>query len=197
MADYKILGGTDPTTNVLGRITEGLGFPLRPVDESASGGTVTVQQEALLIAASFADQNPASTGVPIQVTFGPAQPNPVVDLAANGAITFAETDEYDVRVRLQIGRSSNPGVAELYGRALVNAVQVGNLVNARLDNQNVTTPNTFNFILSVNAGDVFTIELLRDTTGSNDGGILTSTSALWGVAPSAVITIARNVAITS
>jgi len=42
MSEYKIAGSTDPVTTEAGNLTEGIGFPLRPVDTGGAAGTSPV-----------------------------------------------------------------------------------------------------------------------------------------------------------
>ena len=196
MADFKLLGGTDPVTSELGSMSQGIGYPLRVVDESAAGGTVTVRTETELRAGSDVTQEPVAVDTPIQLSFGPAQVNPIVSVDALGNFTFGVTDEFQVRLRLQFGRTGNPGTALIFGRALVNGVQLGDPVFTTLDDADFSIPTTFEGVVPFTAGDVLTVEIYRDSTGSNYGGVFAAVSTLWTTSPSCLMTITRTTAVT-
>lgn len=196
----KILGGTDPATDILFTLTEGIGKPLRPVDNSSGGSqTITVQTETILIAVSTVTQQPGALNTPLQLTLGGAQANAVVDLSAAGAITFLEADEYQVYIRLNIGRQGSGSTAVMYSRALVNGVQYGSSVLSRIDSQNDVSPATFLFDITPNVNDVLTFEIMRSTQGTSAGGVFIGDPSLagWALASSVAVNISRNVAIAS
>lgn len=159
--------------------------------------TVTVAQERLLYAFSAVTQEPAAIGTNLQVIFGAAQAGPVVSLAANGAITFLVAGAYDIRLLLQFGRLGTSGIAEVFGRALMNGVQIGQIVHTKLNDAEFSIPCTFDFIVNVQANDVLTIQIRRGSGGTNAGGIFTATDAGWGNSPSARIIVARTIGIVT
>lgn len=199
MADFKILGGTDPATNVVGQMTQGLGFPLREVDETATGGSVTVQQEEILRATSDTTQEPTATDTPLQLAFGGAQTTGVIDVDAAGTFTFQEEDEFTLRLRLNFGRTGNPGNAIIFARALINGVQIGNPVHAILDDGNFSVPATFEGIISSSVGDVMTIEIMRSSSGADAGGVFAEAAPLpgWLSSPSCLCLFTRSVAVAT
>ena len=199
MSDFNLLGGTDPAGTTLGFVTEGIGYPLRQVVPSPSGGTVTVKFEQVLQAASFDTQQPSATNSPIQINFGPAQTTADITLDANGAVTFLTEDEYNIRLRLLFGRLGNPGNAEMFSRTLLNGVPLGGTVHTILDDSDDVIPATFEGVLDVVANDVLTFEFMRDANGTNAGGLYPASPSLagWADSPSALITINRAYALTT
>lgn len=196
----KILGGTDPATDILFTLTEGIGKPLRPVDNSSGGSqTITVQTETILSAASTVTQQPGALNTPLQLTLGGAQANAIVDLSAAGAITFLEADEYQVYIRLNIGRQGSGSTAVVYSRALVNGVQYGSTVLSRIDSENDVNPATFLFDITPNVNDVLTFQIMRSTQGTSAGGVFFGNPSVagWALASSVAVNISRNVAIAS
>lgn len=194
---FKILGGTDPVTQTLGQITQGLGFPLREVEPAVSGGAVTIRDEICLTAESFSVQEPATTGVALQVEFGAATATPQFDLAVDGTITALETDEYECAVTFVVGRSSPQGSAQIYVRALINGVQLGSSRHCILDDAAFEIPIEFNIQIDVQAGDLLTFEVIRDTDGADDGGLQPGLPDVpWSPSPSAFIQISRSLAVT-
>jgi hypothetical protein len=193
---FKILGGTDPVNQTLGVMTQGLGYPLRDVEPSASGGDVTVRDEICLNAESFNDQNPAGLGVELQVEFGAAQTTPTFDLAADGSMTCLETDEYEIALTFVVGRDQQGGDAQIYIRMLVNGVQLGSSRHAIIDTARIEIPIEFNIQPELDAGDIVTFEIIRDTDGADSGGLTAGNPAVnWNPSPSAFIQITRSLAV--
>lgn len=196
MADFKLLGGTDPATQPLGQMTQGLGFPLRDVDPATSGGQVVVVHEEVIRAASPLTQEPTAVDTPLQITFGDAQvTGKGVDVDANGVFTCTAEGDYAIRIRLQLGRTSNPTSSIMFSRFLVNGVQIAAPIFTQLADSNDQIPTSFEGVIPLTAGDEFTIEIHRSSAGANSGGVFAATSALWGVAPSAQIIVTKTVAI--
>ena len=81
--------------------------------------------------------------------------------------------------------------SNLFFRLLVNGVQAGDSVNAKLDNTNSDVPIQITTIADMEIGDVITAELVRDSGGGNSGQLVTLTPILggWASSPSAIIRI--------
>lgn len=154
--------------------------------------------ESQLIAFSVASsQQPVAQDVALKVEFGAAQgtiANPVmVDVA--GKVTFNEAGAYRVRTVLQYGRTGITSQADLFARALINGVQVGNSVGASVDTAGILIANSIESWLNVPAGAELEYEIVRDSSGTNAGGLFsaTPTAAGWNFSPSASLTIDRIV----
>lgn len=159
--------------------------------------TSTIQVERALEAPSFIDQDPPGLGITTQVTLGDAQTTPFFDVDALGNITCLATDEYTFRVRLGFGREGAAGESQLYVRFLVNGTPTNYSVVAILDNQRIEIPATFEGSFAVTAGDVLTVEMIRDTDGDDSGGLRAGipTVAGWNPSPSALVTATRFVTV--
>ncbi len=155
--------------------------------------TSTIVIEQALQVASLDDQDPPGLGVAQQITFGPPTVTAQFGVDAAGAITCLVTDEYTFRLRLSVGRESNPGEAQLYFRALVNGTPIGYSAAAIIDNQRTEIPITFEGVANMTAGDVLTIEMIRDTDGNNSGGLRAGVPNVsgWNPSPSALVTVTR------
>lgn len=195
---FKILGGTDPVNQTLGQMTQGLGYPLRDVEPSVTGGEVTVKDEICLNAESFSDQAPTGLGVALQIEFGTAQTTPTFDLATDGTIECLVTDEYEMAMSFVVGRDGSAQEAQLYIRMLVNGVQLGSSRHAIIDSDRIEIPIEFNIQPALTAGDIITFEIIRDTDGNNSGGLTAGIPdvAGWNPSPSAFIQISRSLAVT-
>lgn len=146
-----------------------------------------------LIAASFVNQSPIATDTALQIEFGAAQSNDEVSLAVDGTVTFNKRGFFNVTIGIQYGRDNTNNVANLHFRILLNGVQVGNTATAILQTDESDVPFSVSGGFTVEAGDELTMEIIRDSTGTNDGGLFTKgvTAAGWNDSPSASIRIYR------
>lgn len=158
-------------------------------------GTWRVLDVVVLKGVDGTIQTPANIGVPLQVTFGPAQANPEVSVDALGNITILVTNEYFFEFNFQLGRTFAGGVADMHLRTLVGGVQVGEDGYWALDKAGDDVRATIlTDPLDLVAGQVVTVELLRSISGANDGSLfpVDPLQATWAVAPSASVTAVRR-----
>ena len=160
-------------------------------------GTYRQRVITVLIATSLAaDQQPTMLDTPIQIEFGVAQgsvTDPVM-LDVNGTITINEGDLYFVHVKGELGRIGAAAmVAELRLRITLNGVQVGSTLSASIGSSSIVIPLDVTRIIQFSDGDILKLELLRDSSGNNSGGLIQKTTALagWTDAPTAKITLQR------
>lgn len=145
------------------------------------------ETDIIRTSSAAASQAPSGLGVPLQLEFGPAVSTPQLSLSAAGAITCNITGTYLFRFKLQKGRTGASGTSILMSRLLINGVQSGISSAARM-----TSPEPVYIIdtkvdLSLTAGDVVTIEIIRDSAGSDFGGLYAVTSSHgWNLAPTAL-----------
>lgn len=142
-----------------------------------------------LTAASYVAQNPSAVDTPIQITYGPAQVTPYINLSSIGAITILQSGVYDIFHFLQFSRPTGAGTSRLLHRLKVNGVPFSIVNGCILSEANTSIPSIARFTMKLNAGDIVTNELMRDSSGSNDGGLTPIVSTLpdWGDSPSAYI----------
>ena len=265
MADYRLYGTEQPATEEIGYITEGIGFPLRPVDNYVPGGGGTgdvtgpnsstnneipryngttgkelqnssasiddlgiisssgiitngpaqygdvgdmgnadeayahknyvdsrqVSVVSALSSSSLVTQEPTVVDSPIQISFGDAKTGIGLSLAADGTVTCTETGEYNVYIRLTFGRSGTGNACVLFALPFYNGIPIGNPIPARIDSADVTVSATFTATLHLDAGDELTMELVRDSSGDNVGGIYSYLSQTWGTSASAVLRFSK------
>lgn len=151
----------------------------------------------LFVARETDPQAPLGTGNPIQVVFGPPQNGggDPAQIDAAGKITINQAGFYSIIVTLNISRRSDPGVAIVFTRLLINGIQ--QFVNAvelnDADQSVVVTLATTG--LFFNSGDEITIEMARDPSGANQGSLigLTATGGIagWGQSPSSVLSLSK------
>ena len=154
--------------------------------------SLEISHSILLIATSVAtSQEPTGLDTPLQIEFGPLQTTTDVDVSAAGAFTFNTTGRYIMSPFFQYGRTGSTGTSELLNRILLNGAQLGSSLSARIDSADTLVPWSSSIILSVTAGDIITIEIMRDSAGNNSGGIfaVNPTLAGWNDAPCASVQI--------
>lgn len=154
-----------------------------------------VKEVEVLRTASTVAQNPTLADTPLQVTFGPAQgssSDPVMINAA-GMVTFNVAGNYAVRVKLQQGRMGSTGTSILLSRILINGTQYGSPAAVKMENPNVIAVTESRVILNPTAGQTFSVQIMRDSSGNNSGGLVpqAATATAWGTAPSALLVISR------
>lgn len=139
-----------------------------------------------------ASQLPTTLGTALQVEFGVLQTDTYLSLAANGAVTCNISGTYAFRLKLQKGRSGASGTSILLSRILVNGVQVGVSAAAEMASADPIYIVESKVTLALTAGDVLTLQIIRDSSGVNFGGIYAVTSADgWNIAPSALLVASR------
>lgn len=154
-----------------------------------------VKEVEVLRAASTVTQAPSAVDTPLQLSFGAAQgsaSDPVMINAA-GLVTFNTAGNYAIRIKLQNGRTGATGTSILLSRILLNGAQVGSAAAVKMTQTDATTPSESRVVVNPTAGQTFQVQIMRDSAGSNFGGVYpqTATVTAWGVAPSALLVISR------
>jgi len=148
--------------------------------------------DILRASSTAATQQPSVLGTPLQVEYGAAQAGTYVSLAANGALTCNVTGYYPMRIKLQAGRTGASGTSILMIRILINGVQFGSSQVSKLTSADQISSTDSKLLLFLNAGDVVTTQIIRDSSGSNFGGLFAQTSSHgWNLATSALMVVSR------
>jgi len=148
----------------------------------------------VLYAFSTVDQEPDGLDNPLQVTFGAAQndsTDPVM-IDALGNITFNQVGVYLFNGFGNIERQgSSGGVSVLLFRALIDGVQAGVVKGFELNTTGVMIPYEVTTVITIDTvGTVLTWEILRDSSGVNQGGMyIHTTSSSWDNVPSSQLSI--------
>lgn len=188
--------GTNLPDNTTGKITpEDLREVTTQIADSMLYAAAGVKEVEVLRVASTATQEPTAVDTPLQLTFGAAQgsaSDPVMVNAA-GLVTFNAASNYAVRLKLQCGRTGATGTSILLSRLLLNGVQLGSAAAVKITQTDATTPTESRVVMNVTAGQTFAAQIMRDSAGSNFGGVYPHTAAVasWGTAPSALLVISR------
>lgn len=154
-----------------------------------------VKEVELLRAASTVTQAPSAVDTPLQLTFGAAQKSATDPVMINsaGLVTFNTAGNYAVRIKLQNGRTGSTGTSVLLSRILLNGAQVGSPASAKMTSSDVVVPTESRVVVNATAGQTFVVQIMRDSTGSNFGGVYpqVATVTAWGTAPSALLVVSR------
>lgn len=139
-----------------------------------------------------ASQLPTALGTALQVEFGALQAGAYLSLAANGAVTCNTSGTYAFRIKLQKGRAGATGTSILMSRILINNSQVGVSATARMTSSDPIYASESKVTITLTAGDVLTLQIIRDSSGTNFGGLYSVTSSHgWSIAPSALLVASR------
>ena len=151
--------------------------------------------ESKLSSFSSVNQNPSAVNTPLQITFGPAQTTADVSISAAGVITFNTSGNYLIDIFLRFGRSTSTGNAIILNRILKNGAQILNSNGVILSAATQTIPFSAAIPLTMAAGDTMTMEVARDSAGTNDGGlfVVSPTIAGWNIVPSATVVVNKFV----
>lgn len=187
---------TDLADNTTGAITpEVLRGVMTQLADSPIYAAAGVKEVEVLRAASSVAQAPSAVDTPLQVAFGAAQGAPAdpVMINAAGLVTFNQAGNYAVRVKLQCGRTGASGTSILLSRLVLGGTQLGSAACVKLTQTDATTPTDSRVVMNPTAGQTLQVQIMRDSAGSNFGGIYpqASTVTSWGTAPSALLVISR------
>ena len=156
---------------------------------------LSLSSSLLLSSSSTSNQEPSGLDTVLQVTFGAASgsASDPVQLAADGTITFNEAGLYLFNGFGNFERQgSSGGVSVTLFRALINGSQVGVIKAVELDSTGVMIPYEVTTPIQASAADTLTWEILRDSSGVDQGGLYTHTNlSAWDDVPSASINIYR------
>jgi len=166
------------------------------IPKSDGAGSVTwvsnkVEVDSILVRDDNTTQNPSAVDTPLQVTFGPAHSTTEFDISAAGAITCNVTGSYELKFNYRFARTSGTGTAILVLRYLINGTAAGAPITCELTGAGDVIPYSASVPTALTAGAILTVEILRDSSGNNDGGLapFTPTLAGWGAVGSAQVTI--------
>jgi len=154
-----------------------------------------VKEVEVLRAPSTVVQAPTAVDTPLQLTFGAAQKSSAdpVMINAAGLVTFNVAGAYAVRIKLQCGRTGATGTSILLSRILLAGAQFGSAACVKMTQTDATTPTDSRVVINATAGQTFSVQIMRDSTGSNFGGVYpqAATVTAWGTAPSALLVVSR------
>lgn len=142
---------------------------------------------------STTTQGPSAVDTPYQVTWGSGTSNSDVNIASNGIVTITTAGLYFVTFNLNMGRATNTGIATLLARLLINDVPIGFVQSTKIDTSaNINALNASIFRVFA-ANDTIKVQFMRDSSGANDGSLITVDPVLagWNNSPSAAIRLQK------
>lgn len=149
-----------------------------------------------LSALSLSDQPPLGLDTPLQVEFGASQgsTSDPIELKSNGAILIHKANQYTFRFFIQYGRTGSGGASMLFFKLLIDDVQAGNSIFTKLDGTGDDLPLFVDRTFNLTAGQVVTVEIIRDSQGNDSGGLFATTPTLsdWNTAPSAKVIVSSE-----
>jgi hypothetical protein len=167
-----------------------------PVNDGTGGITwvdTRPSSDNILEADNYNTQNPAGLDIPLQISFGPAQINGILDLDASGGILVQEAGNYFGRLVFRIGRTASTSAALISIRTLVDGIQVGPSISYSVDTADIVTPYSTSIFMGLEVGQLVSFEVVRDGNGADDGGLYAFSPVTpgWNQSPSARITMQR------
>lgn len=192
---FALIGANLPD-NTSGAITpEKLREVTTQLADSMLYAAAGVKEVEVLRASSTVAQAPTAVDTALQLTFGAAQgtaSDPVMINAA-GLVTFNVAGNYAVRIKLQQGRTGSTGTSILLSRILLNGTQYGSPAAVKMENPNVIAVTESRVVLDVTAGATFSVQIMRDSSGNNSGGVVpqAATVTAWGTSPSTLLVISH------
>lgn len=163
------------------------------IGDIVSLANATLSANQVLNGTSFVTQAPSALDTPLIVSFGAAQGSPSTDVSldAFGKVTFNKAGLYMINGFGSVERQgSSGGVAILLFRARLNGTQVSATKGFHLDTPNLDIPYEVTIPFQANVGDIFWFEIMRDSSGVNQGGLYGHTVlGGWPNVPSSQIQI--------
>lgn len=146
----------------------------------------SIQFTQVLNGISTASQAPSALNTPLIVNFGAAQSNAVISLDAAGKVTFLQAGSYFINAYGNVERQgSSGGVSVLLFRAVLNGTQISTTKGFHLDTPGLPTPYEVTIPFEANDGDILWFEIMRDSSGTNAGGVYPHTNlGGWSNVPS-------------
>ncbi len=142
---------------------------------------------------STVDQSPTAVDTPLQVSFGPLVANSDVSIAAIGTVTILTAGVYSITFNMNMGRTNNVGTSILFARLLVNDTPTGFVQVNKIEEAINVRPFNAQVMRAFSANDTIKVQVIRDSAGANDGGLITLNPVLsgWADSPSAAIRIQK------
>lgn len=152
-------------------------------------------KQIMYAASSASGQNPTSTDTPLDIEFGAAQSLDDVSLSSTGVITFLKEGQYLLELSLRVSRIASAGSCTIYTRAMVNGSQILASGSITLTDLVSVIPVTHTVLVDAAVNDTFKMQIMRDSSGLNVGGLKqdTPTASGWNASPSANVTVYKYI----
>ena len=186
---FKILGSPDAVTTNLGDMTQGIGFPLRPVEDATTTGMMISAPRQLFDAESLVTQAPTTTNVEQRIELGPAINTAEASVDALGTVTTHVDGVFRFRATFSLARTTSPGGTITPFTFKINGVMAGTPLVVQLTDSATLIPFQFEADIPSTAGTTYDLWFYRDVAGNNDGSLVAQATALYGTAASAGLTV--------
>lgn len=175
--------------------TTRFGFP--SYDDLVDKPALVGYRQILTGFSTAASQAPAAVDTPLQVEFGAGVATVDATLSAGGTLTFNTPGDYIITLFLRFGRTAGGGTSVLLNRFLINGVQGLNSNALKLPDADSVTPFSTSLNVNVAAGATFQLQIMRDSSGINNGGLfrIIPTLAGWNISPCATIVVSKYVGV--
>lgn len=124
--------------------------------------------------------NPSALDTPVDATFDTTVSNADTNIASTGIITLLKTGVYIVTLNLNFGRTSGAGTVTLAARLLLNGSPTGFVQGMSMSDTTSARPAQFNIYKKFNANDTLKVQVVRDSSGINNGGLIATSTAASG-----------------
>lgn len=124
--------------------------------------------------------NPSTLDVPIDATFDTSVSNTNISIANTGVITFLTPGVYITTINMNFGRSSGAGTAVVAARLLIDGSPSGYVQGMSLSDSTSARPVQFTIFRNFAASTTMKVQVLRDSSGINNGGLIATPTAAGG-----------------
>lgn len=124
---------------------------------------------------------PAAEDTALDLTFGVQTSSSEVTVGAAGTLTIVNTGVYFISSDLMFGRTNSTTTAKILFRVLINGTQFGNTMYCSLNSSDLVIPYSRSFVRAFTAGDILKFQIVRESVGENDGGVIALVPTLAGV----------------
>lgn len=159
----------------------------------------TVRQTVVFEGSTLTDQLPAAADTPQNVTFGGVVAGTDVSMDSGGTVTINTSSFYQFKFNLNFGRTGSTSTAIVFARLVINGTPTGFVQGVKIPDAVTSLPVQIDFEREFTAGDLVKVEIIRDSAGAADGGLvgINPTLAGWNDTPSAWLRISKLEGITA
>lgn len=154
-----------------------------------------IQFSNTIVASRSVNIFPSAVDTPVPATFDSNVSNADISISTTGLITINTSGLYEATFNFNFGRTTAVATAHLAARLLKNGAQFGFSQGATLSDQVNSRPMQANLEMALVATDTLQVEVMRDSSGANEGGLLAIplTPVGWADIPSYWVRIRKIV----
>lgn len=154
---------------------------------------LSIQLGAPVTAFRSADVLPVVLDTPVTAPFDANVSDSDISINSAGTVTLTTEGVYFITFNCNFGRTAGPGTAVVAARLLLNGAQFGYTQAMSMSDATNARPAQFTIFRHFAAGDVLQVQVVRDSSGINNGGFIAIpvTPAGWGDTPSYWVRVAK------